>query len=212
MQPEYFIIPLIIGQVSNIIAKLNTGNCFIDIFVPIVCFILYRTVYIKDVFIYLQKKLGKTKNKYTVVIQSSKCNTEEEECSIKFRAVMHYLSSKVKTVYKVKEIYKTEYSGDGRTKECESGYIIDQSAELQILDDLFGIAVTETREQNRTGGGTERIIVTNLKIYSYTNTMQYVQEWIHKTEQEYIKYLKESSVGSQMYISLSPNQSKSGKS
>ena len=212
MQPEYFIVPLIIGQVSNIIAKLNTGNCFIDIFLPIICFILYRTVYIKDVFIYLQKKLGKTKNKYTVVIQSSKCNAEEEECSVKFRAVMHYLSSKVKTVYKVKEIYKTEYSGDGITKECESGYIIDQSAEIQILDDLFGIAVTETREQNRTGGGTERIIVTNLKIYSYTNTMQYVQDWINKTEQDYIKYLKESSVGSQMYISLSPNQSKSGKS
>ena len=212
MQPEYFIIPMIIGQVSNLIAKLNTGNCVIDVFGLILCYILYKTVNIKDTISILRKKIGKIKNKYTVVIQSSRCNTEEEECSIKFRAVMHYLSSKVTTIYKVKEIHKTEYAGDGKTKECESGYIIDQSAEIKILDDLFGIVVTETREQNRPGGGTERIIFTNLKIYTYTKTMYYVQEWINKTQQSYIKYLKESSVGSQMYIALSPNQTKTGKS
>jgi ATP-dependent 26S proteasome regulatory subunit len=212
MQAEYFMIPLILGQVSTIIAKFNTGNCFIDVFGLIMCFMIYKTVNLKNTIKYLQKQIGKRKNKYTVVVQSSKCNSEEEECSIKFRAAMHYISSNVKTIYKVKEIHKTEYGGDGVTKELESGYMVCQSAEIKINENLFGMVVSDSVEQNRPGGGTSKMVITNLKIYTYTMTMQYVQEWVNRIEKEYIQHVKESSIGSQMYISLSGKDAKSTKS
>ena len=206
MNPEYFIIPLIMGQVGHIINKFNTGNCFIDVFMILGCFMLYKSTNINHVRKYLHRLLCKSKNKNTVIIQSTKCNSDEEECSTKFKSVMHHINMNVRSVYKVRELQKNSWHGDDDLNmNIESDYIADQSAEIKIKDDLFCVVETDVQERNRPIGGTERIVYTILKIYSYSRTIRDIQEWLKTVTEEYKKHIKSSSVNSQLYISLTPS-------
>jgi len=86
MSPDYYIIPLVIGQVSHIITSLKTGNIIFDCCLFGLLYLLYYTVNIRDVKRRLFTLVRSTGNKKTIII-----TTSEHKHNNKFRAIMFYL-------------------------------------------------------------------------------------------------------------------------
>jgi len=197
MNPEFFIVPLIMGQVSYIITALKTGNILFDCCICGLLYLLYvnRRI-IKRRLLSLSTYIS---NKQTVVLM-----TFEKKRSLKFRAIMHHISNSNKTIYKVKEICDISWDDDDETvKEKFSEYQIDQSKEFSITDNIFGVITNNSKERYRGFNGTEYIEYNVLKIYSYKLTLLELQNWITTTVKDYKQYLKTSSNETQLYITVS---------
>jgi len=200
MVPDYVIFPLIMGQVSHIITALKTGYVIMDCCIFGLLFLLYKNVKPRDMkrcFYSLTSK--QTNNKQTVVLMSY-----EEKRSIKFRAIMHYLAQKNKSIYKIREVTDTVWDAEGEGKiEKHSEYLVDQSKEFALTPSIFGLITTNSKEKMRGLGATEYIDYNILKIYSYTLTLVEIQEWINTVIKTYKQYLKTSSNETQLYITAS---------
>lgn len=193
------ILPLIMGQITHIISALHTGYVIMDCCIFGLIYLLYKNVKIRDIKRHLYKLFSKQINKQTVVLISY-----EEKRSIKFRAIMHYITQQTKSIYKIREVTDTIWDDeDLQTIEKNSEYLVDQSKEFILTPVIFGMITTNSKEKMRGLGGVEYIDYNILKIYSYTLTLVEIQNWINTIIKIYKQYLKTASNETQLYITAS---------
>ena len=139
MSPDFFIVPIIMGQASSIIEALKTGIIFVDMaFLGLLIFLFYNTDkdYVKDIY-----KRWSEHNKKSIVI-----STEVNNRSIKFKAIMFYLTQKNETVYRLKEDAEIDWETD---KEKRSGYLVEQRKEFKLTEDIRGHIISGMKEKHR---------------------------------------------------------------
>ena len=203
MNPEYFIVPLIMAQVSHIITALKSGYIIIDCLLFGLLYLLYKHVNGRDIRRRLFSLASYTNNKQTVVLIAT-----ENKRSVKFRSIMYYLSKRNNTIYKVREVSDITWDDEGYMPvEKSSEYLVDQSKEFALTDKIYGLITTNSKEKSRGLAGTEYIEYNTLKIYSHFLTLVELQDWINITVKEYKQYLKKASNESQLYITASTSTS-----
>jgi hypothetical protein len=205
MNPEMFIVPLIMGHVASIIASLKTGYIIFDCCIFALIFFLYYNVNTRNIKRQLLTLIKKPANKQSIVLTAT-----EKTRSIKFRAIMHHLSKLHDTIYKIKEVYEDDWDYDGNKVETMSEYLVDQSKEFKLTNDIYGIITNSSKEKHRGPIGTEYIDYNTLKIYSYTLTLLELQEWVNVAVKNYKQYLKTASNDHQLYITVSTGKKKAG--
>jgi ATP-dependent 26S proteasome regulatory subunit len=199
MNPDYFIIPLIMGQVTHIITALKTGYVLLDCCLFGLLYLLYQNVNIRNLTRRFYALFKKNQNKQTVVLMSY-----EEKRSIKFRAIMHYLAQQNKTIYKIREVNDRIWDDEEcRKLEKNSEYLVDQSKEFALTPHIFGLITINSKEKMRGFSATEYIEYNILKLYSYTLTLTDLQEWINGIVKAYKQHLKTASNETQLYITAS---------
>jgi len=142
MNPEFFIVPLIMGYVSSIITSLKSGYVIIDCCLFALLYFLYYNVNARNLNRHFCTLIHRTNNKQTVVLVSTECKR-----SIKFRAVMYHLSKLNQSIYKIKEYSDFDWNDDGNRIETVSEYIVDQSKEFTLAENIYG-TITITRKKN----------------------------------------------------------------
>jgi hypothetical protein len=196
---DYFIIPLIMGQVSHIINSLKTGYILIDCCMFGLLYLLYINVNMRDIKRRFCSLFRGNKINHTIILTAL-----EHKRSIKFRAIMHYLSKKNESVYKVRELYDLYWDDDESQKvEKNSEYIVDQSKEFKMTDDIYGLIINNSKEKMRSLAGTEYIDVITLKIYSNKLTLIQLQDWVSSIVKSYKQHLKAVSNETQLYLTVS---------
>ena len=199
MSPEYFIIPIIMGQASSIIEALKTGFLFFDMaLLGFLVFLFYNTdkEYIRDVY-----KRWSENNKKSIVI-----STEVNARSIKFKAIMFYLTKKNDTVYRLKEDAEIDWEND---KETRSGYLVEQRKEFKLTEDIRGHIVSGMKEKHRGAQYTELIDFNTLMVYTYTLSLDALQAWVDEKVAQYKEHLRHTSNDKQLFItarSAKPNE------
>lgn len=203
LNPEYFIVPLIMGHVSHIITALKSGYIIVDICLFGLLYLLYYSVNGRDLKRRLLSMMKCNSHKQTVVLIAT-----EQKRSIKFRSIMYYLSKRNHSIYKVREINEVSWNDE----ECcptekYSEYLVDQSKEFMLTDKIYGMITNNSKEKHRGLHGTEYIEYNTLKVYSFTLTLAELQEWINVIVKDYKQYLKKSSNDTQLYITASTSTS-----
>ena len=199
MSPEYFIIPVIMGQAAGIIEAIKTGVMLLDCGILLFClFLFYNTDvdYLKTLYTHYWTDV----NKSSIVI-----STEKKNRSVKFRAIMHYLAKNNASVYKLKE--DTDFNWDDI--ETRSEYLVDQYREFKLTEDIYGQIRNEHREKGR-DLDQHRVLTeyNTLTIYSYQATIKQLQQWIELKVKEYKEHLKQTSNEKQLFITISNSNGK----
>ena len=199
MSPEYFIIPVIMGQAAGIIEAIKTGVMLLDCGILLFClFLFYNTdvEYVKTFY----KHYWADANKSSIVI-----STEKKNRSVKFRAIMHYLAKNNASVYKLKE--DTDFNWDDI--ETRSEYLVDQYKEFKLTEDIYGQIRNEHREKGR-DLDQHRVLTeyNTLTIYSYRANIKHLQQWVELKVKEYKEHLKQTSNEKQLFITISNSNGK----
>jgi len=208
MNPEYFIVPLIMGQMTHIISALKTGYVLIDCCLFALMYLIYNNTNVRSI----KRRLAimfstKNKNKQTIVLTAT-----DRLRSVKFRAIMHYLATLNKSIYKIKEVSELAWDDDiGRDTEKSSEYCVDQSKEFTLTANIYGAITIDSKEKQRGPIGTEYIEYNTMKIYSYTLSLVEIQDWINSIVKAYKEHLRSASNEHQLYITAA-SKKKSGSS
>jgi hypothetical protein len=204
MSPDFFIIPIIMGQASSIIEALKTGILFVDMaFLGLFIFLFYNADkdYVKDLY-----RRWSEHNKKSIVI-----STEVNNRSIKFKAIMFYLTQKNETVYRLKEDAEIDWETD---KEKRSGYLVEQRKEFKLTEDIRGHIISGMKEKHRGAQYTELIDFNTLMVYTYTLSLDALQAWVDEKVAAYKEHLRHTTNDKQLFItarSAKPNESGSKK-
>ena len=190
MSPEYFIIPVIMGQASGIIESLKTGIILFDMaFLGFLVFLFYNTDrdYLRDVY-----KHWTEHNKKSIVI-----STELNARSMKFRAIMFFLSKKNETVYRLKEDLELDWDSG---VEKYNGYLVEQRKEFKLTEAISGRIVNGTKEKHRGAQFTEIVEFNTLLIYTYRLSLDALQAWIDEKVLVYKEHLRHTSNEKQLFL------------
>ena len=190
MTPDYFIIPIIMGQASSIIEALKTGIIFFDMaLLGFLIFLFYNTDkdFMKDVY-----RRWSEHNKKSIII-----STEVNNRSIKFKAIMFYLTKKNETVYRLKEDAEIDWESD---KEIRSGYLVEQRKEFKLTEDIRGHIISGMKEKHRSAQYTELIDFNTLIVYTYTLSLDALQAWVDEKVAAYKDHLRHTSNDKQLFI------------
>jgi ATP-dependent 26S proteasome regulatory subunit len=208
MTPEYFIIPIIMGQATSIIQALKTGIILLDISLLIFLMCIFYTMdvdYVKDFY----KRWGE-QHKKSIVISS-----EINKRSIRFRAIMHYLAQPNGSIYRLKEDMEYDWEAE---EEKRSEYLVDQTKHFKLTKDISGSIRNITKEKTRFAQHTDMVEYNTLVLYSYTCPLATIQQWIDDCVKDYKEFLRHSSNEKQLYITASTtkttseaNKKKTGK-
>jgi ATP-dependent 26S proteasome regulatory subunit len=204
MSPDFFIIPIIMGQASSIIEALKTGIIFVDMaLLGFFIFLFYNTDkdYVKDIY-----RRWSEHNKKSIVI-----STEVNNRSIKFKAIMFYLTQKNETVYRLKEDAEIDWETD---KEKRSGYLVEQRKEFKLTEDIRGHIISGMKEKHRNAQHTELVDFNTLMVYTYTLSLDALQAWVDEKVAAYKEHLRHTTNDKQLFItarSAKPNESGSKK-
>ena len=204
MTPDYFIIPIIMGQASSIIEALKTGIIFFDMaLLGFLIFLFYNTDkdYVKDIY----RRWSEHKKKSIVI------STEVNNRSIKFKAIMYYLTQKNETVYRLKEDTEMDWDND---KETRSGYLVEQRKEFKLTEDIRGHIVSGMKEKHRNAQFTELVDFNTLMVYTYTLSLDALQMWVDEKVAAYKEYLRHTTNDKQLFITArysKPNEAGSKK-
>ena len=191
MTPEYFIIPIIMGQATSIISALKTGVLLLDFLILIFFLFMFyntNTSYMKKIYIQWTNA-----QKNSIVICS-----EMKTRSIKFRAIMHYLAKTNETIFRLRE--DTEFDWDDIEKR--SGYMVDQNKEFKIADQIYGKIRNEDKEKLKNGDKPVTVEYNTLTVFSNQIALTELQKWIDEKVKEYKIYLKQSSNEKQLFITV----------
>jgi hypothetical protein len=190
MSPDFFIIPIIMGQASSIIEALKTGIIFVDMaFLGFFIFLFYNTDkdYVKDIY-----RRWSEHNKKSIVI-----STEVNNRSIKFKAIMFYLTQKNETVYRLKEDAEIDWDTD---KETRSGYLVEQRKEFKLTEDIRGHIISGMKEKHRNAQHTELVDFNTLVVYTYTLSLDALQTWVDEKVAAYKEHLRHTTNDKQLFI------------
>ena len=201
MSPDYFIVPIIMGQASSIINALKTGIIIFDFFMLIFfLFLFYNTdtAYLKKM--YTQ---WTSADKNSIVICS-----ELKTRSIKFRAIMHYLAKTNDSISRLRE--DTEFDWDNIEKR--SGYLVDQLKTFKLTDDIQGKIRNEDKEKMKNGENNKTTIVeyNTLTVFSHKLSLLLLQKWVDEKVKEYKEYLKHTANEKQLFITVKAKKAASG--
>ena len=201
MSPDYFIVPIIMGQASSIINALKTGIIIFDFFMLIFfLFLFYNTdtAYLKKM--YTQ---WTSADKNSIVICS-----ELKTRSIKFRAIMHYLAKTNESISRLRE--DTEFDWDNIEKR--SGYLVDQLKTFKLTDDIQGKIRNEDKEKIKNGENNKTTIVeyNTLTVFSHKLSLIRLQKWVDEKVKEYKEYLKHTANEKQLFITVKAKKAASG--
>ena len=202
LTPEYFLIPIIMNQMSNISFK--TGVIILDCFIVLLVLTLFLVVDLKPIKYYIRDKLQifiSTKTDNLIIITS-----DEKFKSLKYRALMYYISKlkQNKTIYCLKEnvVYMNDFDTDTRVEKI-SEYAIDQTNKFALDNDIYGTFLMERKEKSAEYNRTQYIDINQLNIYSKKKTLQELQEWIVLRVLEFNKYLRMKTSEEQLLITIS---------
>ena len=190
MTPDYFIIPIIMGQASSIIEALKTGIIFLDMaLLGFFVMLFYNTDkdYLRDMY-----RQWSEHNKKSIVI-----STEVNARTIKFNAIMFYLTNKNDTVYRLKEDVEIDWDND---KETRSGYLVEQRKEFKLTEQISGRIVNGMKEKHRNAQFTEIVEFNTLMIYSYALSLDALQAWVDEKVAVYKEHLRHTSNEKQLFI------------
>jgi hypothetical protein len=190
MTPEYFIIPLIMGQASSIIEALKTGIIYLDIaLLGFLVMLFYNTdkEYLRDMY-----RQWSEHNKKSIVI-----STEPNARSIKFKAIMFFLAKKNETVYRLKE--DLEFDWDNGSEKY-NGYLVEQRKEFKLTEQISGRIVNGMKEKHRNAQYTEIVEFNTLMIYSYALSLDELQTWVDKKVAAYKEHLRQTSNEKQLFL------------
>jgi hypothetical protein len=193
MSPEYFIIPIIMGQASSIIESLKTGILFFDMaLLAFLIIIFYNTdkEYLRDLY-----RRWSDHNKKSIVI-----STEVNARSVKFKAIMFALTQKNETVFRLKEDLEFDWDNNEKYREKYNGYLVEQRKEFKLADHIYGRIVNGTKEKHRGAQYTEIVEFNTLMIYTYHLTLDALQGWIDAKVSIYKEHLRHSSNEKQLFI------------
>ena len=210
MTPEYFIIPLLMNQFTNIIHNFNTGIYILDAIIVLSFVLMIFLIDFSHVKRNTTNKLysffNSTNN--TIVISSN-----EKYRSIKFKSIMLYISNKIDpTIYSLKEHNDYTWNENDNGKiEKSSEYMIDQ-ARIFILDkDIYGQIREDRIEKMTFNGATQYKNVYIFTISTKYKTLIELQNWINLRVDEYNKHLCSKIHDKQLFISIL-QKNKSSKS
>jgi len=203
MSPEYFVIPLIMGQASGIIEAMKTGIIFLDFSILLFFLFLFYTSDSNYIFKYV--KQWNENKKSTIVIK-----TELRTRSIRFRAIMHFLAQNNETIYRLRE--DTDFDWDDIEKRSE--YLVDQVKEFKLTEHIHGKIKNEEKEKSRNIDNSNMVLIeyNTLFIFSYKHNLSYLQKWIDEKVKEYKEYLKHISNEKQLFITVSTDVNPEKKS
>ena len=198
MSPEYFIIPIIMGQASGVIEAIKTGIILFDCAMLMFFLFMFYIVDIDTVKHFYYKWTDSKKN-------SILFSTQIKYRSIRFRAIMHYLSTKNETIYCLRE--DAYYDWDDNEKRSE--YLVNQLNQFKLADAIYGTIRNEKKEKNRDAKFTEMIEFNNLTIFSYTRPLFELQKWVETQVKNYKEYLRHTSNEKQLFITVHTSSSSS---
>ena len=207
MTPEYFLIPIIITQVNQVISIMNTGNIIIDGLLFIMFYLMYKNVNFMECLHKLREKLRL--KKINTIILTSECN----EQTINLKAVIYYITAYSKNAHTIREVVPKSVYYDENSNEVNGSYIIDQVEEFIINNNISGILRKNKKNTASHAGGTTyiEIEVTTLSIFSEKNSLYELREWINSCVKDYRIYLKTIYNESQLYVTISKPESRHNK-
>ena len=201
MTPEYFLIPIIITQVNQFIAFMNTGNVIVDGLLFIISYLVYKNVNFISFIHKIREKL-RLKTRNTIILTS-----ESNEQTVNLKAVMHYITTHSKSVHTLLEVTsrRVRYHDDDDENEVLGSYIVDQIDEFIIHNNISGRLQQYSKKKPSYSGGTTYtdIDVTTLSIFSDKCSLSDLQEWIKKCVKDYRLYLKTIYNECQLYVTIS---------
>jgi hypothetical protein len=190
MTPDFFIIPIIMGQASSIIEALKTGFIFLDMaLLGFLILLFYNTDkdYLRDLY-----RQWSEHNKKSIVI-----STELNARSIKFKAIMFFLAKKNETVYRLKEDMEFDWDNGN---EKYNGYLVEQRKEFKLTAAISGRIVNGMKEKHRGAQYTEIVEFNTLTIYSYLLSLDELQAWVDEKVAAYKEHLRHTSNEKQLFI------------
>lgn len=190
MSPEYFIIPIIMGQASSIIEALKTGILFFDMaLLGFLVFLFYNTdkEYLNELY-----RRWSDHNKKSIVI-----STEPNARSIKFKAIMFFLAKKNDSVYRLKE--DMEFDWDNGSEKY-NGYLVEQRKEFKLTEQISGRIINGTKEKHRGAQYTEIVEVNTLMVYTYALSLDALQTWVNEKVAAYKEHLRNTTNEKQLFI------------
>jgi ATP-dependent 26S proteasome regulatory subunit len=192
MSPDYFVIPIIMGQASSIIESLKTGIIFFDMaLLGFLILLFYNTdkEYLQALYRHCREH-----NKKSIVI-----STEVQSRSVKFKAIMFFLTQQNESIYRLKEDRDYTWDDDDREKQ-HSTYLVEQLKEFKLTEEIQGRMVNDTREKHRHAQFTEIVEVNTLTIYTYSLSLAALQAWVEAKVVEYKEHLRHTSNEKQLFI------------
>ena len=190
MSPEYFIIPIIMGQASSIIESLKTGIILFDFTIlAFFIFMFYNSDidYLRDMYLRWREH-----NKKSIIISN-----EAHARTNKFKAIMYYLTKKNDTVYRLKEDAGFDWDNENETR---SAYLVEQHKEFKLTDEIQGVIKSGKKEKHRSPQHSEFIDVNTLVVYSYSLSLEALQKWVDEKVKEYKDHLRHTSIEKQLFI------------
>lgn len=202
MSPDYFVIPLIMNQATSIINTMKTGVIIFDFAVLLFFLFMFYTAdinYIRRYYI-----LWNDNKKSSIVI-----STNNENRTIRFRAIMHYITTKNNNIYRIRE----DAEFDWEDVEKRSQYLIDQLKDFKLDENIYGKIRREEREKNR-NPDTNNIITIEydtITIFSSKHNLTYLQKWVDDRLKEYKEHLKRTSNDKQLFITVAGDSNDDSK-
>jgi len=202
MSPEYFLIPIIMSQTSNIISKINTGifllDCAIIMIIVLSSLMIDFSLLKHKLSAYVHKYLSKTHSNKIIMVRTN------GKQSNKFRAVMYYISKlNDKSIYCLKEFSDYTWDDNDNTIEKHSEYSIEQPTPFTLDKDIYGILTIENKESTKDSIRTTYVEHSIFTIYSETKTLLELQMWINERLESYEKYIRTKTSHKQMLITIS---------
>lgn len=205
MSPEYFLIPMLMNQFNNIVTNFTTNIYILDCIILSVIVSVIVTIDFSQVKHDITHKLrhyikNRTETSIVMISDSSRSST-------RIKAIMYYISKlKEKSIYCLREKTEFIWNEDNDTKNEQSEYIIDQTKEFKLDEDVYGIIKEEHKEVVRIGERREFDNYNLLRIYTKYKTLVELQEWINTRVSEYKKYIRSKTSDTQLLICVSQQE------
>ena len=202
---EYFLIPMLMNQFTNIIQHFKTDIYILDCFILISIIIIAITVdfsIIKYEITHKIKNYIKYKTDNTIII-----SCEGDKRSIKFRAIMWYISTlHHESIYCLKENTDYTWSGDEQHDvEKNSEYTVEQIKTFKLDDEIYGnIKLDRVEKRRYARSDTPEYVNYNiLNIYTKTKKLIELQEWINVKVIEYNRHIRSKTSDIQLLLTIS---------
>jgi hypothetical protein len=203
LDPTYFVMPLIMGHVNNVAQTMKTGyvifDCLLLVGLLAVCYNKRLTNQLWQRFRSLWRgRLARI----LIAAQESGNLRSHHTRSLRFRALMHYVSSHNKNVYQLREVAEFESirDYDDTPQKDVSEYVVDQPTEFPLTSQIYGRVSVSSKETHRDANFTEIVDLRTLEIYSATLTVAQLQAWIEAQVADFKQYLRLKSNEKQLLV------------
>lgn len=203
LDPTYFVMPLIMGHVNNLAQTMKTGYVIFD------CLLLMGLL----AFCYNKRLTNQLWQRFRslwrgrmarilIAAQESGNLRSHHSRSLRFRALMHYVSSHNKNVYQLREVAEFESlrDYDDTPQKDVSEYVVDQPTEFPLTSQIYGRVSVSSKETHRDANFTEIVDLRTLEIYSATLTVAQLQAWIEAQVADFKQYLRLKSNEKQLLV------------